>query len=102
MAKTSSKREVKIQQNNCRSLGQDLLETHRAHIDNILEALKIEMEELATFEHQINRCDETGRPLTESAFRTYMTTISKRLDSRRKLHVSLRNNLERSEKKLIK
>jgi len=84
----------------CRSLGQDLLETHRAHIDNVLEALKIEMEELAIFEEQINRCDESGRSLTETSFRSYMTTVSKRLDRRNRLHVSLRDKMARSEKKI--
>ena len=51
------------------------------------EALKIEMEELARFEEQINQCDESGRPLTEASFGSYMTSIEKRLESRRRLHV---------------
>ena len=76
------------------------METHRAHIDNVLEALKIEMEELAIFEEQINRCDESGRSLTETSFRSYMTTVSKRLDRRNRLHVSLRDKMARSEKKI--
>ena len=90
----------KVKVKDCRRLGQDLLETHRAHIDNVLEALKIEMEELARFEEQINQCDESGRPLTEASFGSYMTSIEKRLESRRRLHVLLREKLSQSKKKM--
>ena len=96
IAKTPPKVTVK----DCRRLGQDLLETHRAHIDNVLEALKIEMEELARFEEQINQCDESGRPLTEVSFGSYMTSIEKRLESRRRLHVLLREKLSQSKRKM--
>ena len=97
----STKRTVPLKTTkDCRRLGQDLLETHRAHIDNVLEALKIEMEELARFEEKINQCDEMGRSLTEASFNSYMSSIEKRLESRRRLRVLLRDKLSQSKKKM--
>lgn len=75
-------------------LGQDMLETHRAHIDDILEALKVEMEELAKFEDRLNQCRAQNRRLVGSSFHSYVSTISRRLGKRQTHHVILNQKLE--------
>eukprot|EP00939_MAST-03C_sp_MAST-3C-sp1_P001449 g1449.t1 len=75
-------------------LGQDMLETHRAHIDDILEALKVEMEELAKFEDRLTQCREKNRRLAGTVFHSYISAISRRLGKRQTHHVILSQKLE--------
>lgn len=73
-----------------RELGQDLLAAHRAHIDSVLEALKLEMEELAEFENEVT---QPKHNLTMPSLRAYTDAVTQRLGQRLMMQKLLEQNI---------
>ena len=79
-------------------IAQDLLEAHKAHVDQIMETLKIEMDALKDFEHALMTSPGTREYVTEEEVLEYFESVGLCLDQRTSAGNTLRKGMDRISK----
>lgn len=75
-------------------IAQDLLESHKRHVDQIMETLKVEMDALRDFEALLIEQSENGRP-TEEEVLQYFESVGLCLEARTKAGNILQSKMDK-------
>mmetsp|Transcript_27941 Transcript_27941/g.67990 ORF Transcript_27941/g.67990 Transcript_27941/m.67990 type:complete len:533 (-) Transcript_27941:35-1633(-) len=75
-------------------IAQDLLESHKQHVDQIMETLKVEMDALRDFEAVLMEQNQNGRPSEEEVLQ-YFESVGLCLEARTKAGTILQTKMDK-------